>query len=398
MSGLAKPQTLRRRFFRAIPAIVLAIVATYALNWIGILNTLERFILDFQLTGKPVCPQAGVDRPCPIALVLVTDEDYDSLFGGRSPLDAGRLHDVIAAVARKNPRVIAVDIDTSHSQFRRFNPQFAGSAGQSIPIVWEREVAASGARRTGDFVPLDVLGSQDPSLNKNSGIPALLDDPVDKVTRLYMRCIKTNVGEIPSFVYAVANAYRATSGVDARPCGAGAELHPRLIRFTFREGTIDMVTAATVFEAAKAGGPPLATLQDRIVILGGTYRDFDRHFTPIGVQPGAIVLANALQTELFGPSVEAPSHWALFLLEAVAATLLVLGFHVLAWSPVSVLIGGSVLALMLAFAFSYLSYNSLSGLMTFVPTLLAVLMFEIYEHVRHRSIVQAVRPNDGHKV
>jgi urea transporter len=129
--------------------------------------------------------------------------------------------------------------------------------------------------------------------------------------------------------------------------------------------------------------------------LGGTYLDFDRHFTPLGMQPGAIVLANALQSELTGAAV-VPSHLALFFLEALAATLLVLGFHVLALSPAVMLIGGSALAIALAAAFSYLSYSSMSGLKVFAPTLMAVLVFEIYEYVRCESVIKASHLTDDH--
>jgi hypothetical protein len=231
-----------------------------------------------------------------------------------------------------------------------------------------------------------------PQLNTNSGIPALLDDLVDKVTRYYIRCIKTNVGNFPSFVYTIANAYRYPFGANHPLCADGKDIRVRFIRFTLREGAVDMVTAATVLDA-KENSRTLSVLKERVVILGGTYRDFDRHFTPIGTQRGAIVLANALQSELLGPSVEAPAHWELFFLEAIASTLLVLGFHVLALSPALVLIGGSALTLVLALAFSYISYSSLSGLMIFAPTLFAVLLLEIYEYVRHQSIVKAAHLN-----
>lgn len=43
----------------------------------------------------------------------------------------------------------------------------------------------------------------------------------------------------------------------------------------------------------------LFKLKDKkAVLLGGSYRDFDRHFTPLGVKTGVEILANAIQTEL----------------------------------------------------------------------------------------------------
>jgi hypothetical protein len=73
---------------------------------------------------------------------------------------------------KQDPNIIAVDIDTSHQKFKGFNPQFKGSDGKSIPIVWERDVPAGSEIDTPVFQPLDILGSQDPKLNKNSGILA----------------------------------------------------------------------------------------------------------------------------------------------------------------------------------------------------------------------------------
>jgi hypothetical protein len=51
------------------------------------------------------------------------------------------------------------------------------------------------------------LGGQDPSLNLASGIPWFSYDE-DKVTRRYRQCVTTEAGFEPSFVLAVADAFR----------------------------------------------------------------------------------------------------------------------------------------------------------------------------------------------
>jgi hypothetical protein len=154
------------------------------------------------------------------------------------------------------------------------------------------------------------------------------------------------------------------------------------------------VSAATAL-SAKDNSSSLTELKEHLVILGGAYRDYDLHFTLIGPQREAIVLANAIQTELFGPSVKAPSQLELLVLEVIAGTALVLVFDVLPLSLVGILLGGSALAAALALAFSYLTYGSLSGLLIFGPTLLAVLLFEIYDYVRHQWILRASDPNSS---
>jgi hypothetical protein len=68
MLRAAKPETLWRRFSRPILAILLAILATYALNRMYILNSLERLVLDWELTSGPHQPWR------PIALVLIKSQ------------------------------------------------------------------------------------------------------------------------------------------------------------------------------------------------------------------------------------------------------------------------------------------------------------------------------------
>jgi hypothetical protein len=52
MPHAAKQESLRRRLVRAIPAIALAFVASIVLNRIGILDPLERFLINIELTGN----------------------------------------------------------------------------------------------------------------------------------------------------------------------------------------------------------------------------------------------------------------------------------------------------------------------------------------------------------
>jgi hypothetical protein len=61
-------------------------------------------------------------------------------------------------------------------------------------------------------------------------------------------------------------------------------------------------------------------------------------------------------------------------------------------SPEMAIAWGVPLTVALSLIFSYFSLHTFSRFMNFAPTLLAVLIFEIYEHVRHESILGAVRP------
>jgi hypothetical protein len=86
----------------------------------------------------------------------------------------------------------------------------------------------------------------------------------------------------------------------------------------------------------------------------------------------------------------------LLVVEAIAAVVLLLGFDVLTRSRTRVRVSRVLVwgTLILALAISmFVSYGSFFGLRVFAPPLSAVLVFEIYDYVRHRSMVQAIHPN-----
>jgi hypothetical protein len=57
------------------------------------------------------------------------------------------------------------------------------------------------------------------------------------------------------------------------------------------------IFSAKVFLEQKPNQIKVKELSGKIVLLGGSYRDFDRHFTPLGTTTGVEILANAIQTE-----------------------------------------------------------------------------------------------------
>ena len=229
MASHSHKRTFLTSLRRALPTIVFAIAGTYVLSRLGTLHGLERLALDAEMAASP--------HPSPsICLVEITDTDYDDLFGGRSPLLPDKLHDLISAIALSKPAVIGVDIDTSHPQFRnlRIEPDWP-------PVIWERDISTNG-QISGEGEPLDVLGGQDPRINQSSGIPVLLDDPEDKATRLYTRCVKTTSGSEPTFIYAVATAYNSLSRRRPRiqisiDSGNKAPTQSLFINYALRQGT-----------------------------------------------------------------------------------------------------------------------------------------------------------------
>ena len=100
-------------------------------------------------------------------------------------------------IAKGDPALIGVDIDTSAPQFR---DEFEEGKNWP-PVVWEREVRELPENDTSyTLEPLDVLGGK-PNLDysKNSFGLGLLIDDADGVTRRYRRLIQTRAGPLASF-------------------------------------------------------------------------------------------------------------------------------------------------------------------------------------------------------
>jgi CHASE2 domain-containing sensor protein len=380
-------------------------VATYALSRSGALHGLEHMILDAEM-------HIQAPPPSPVAIVMITDADYDAIFQGHSPLDPDRLHDIITDIAVSAPSVIGVDIDTSDPQFKTFKiePEWRDV------VRWERDVYVGS--KEDDLEPLDILGGQDLSLNDKSGIPALLDDPEDRATRRYSHCIKTKGGLNQSFTSSIVAAYSSAlpsnstsesrircENSSAQPsnskagsrisCESSSESDPMLIGFTERtKNSRFHISASKVHQIS--GMPQengqrnqIPELCHKIVLLGGSYRDYDRHFTPLGKLVGVEVLANAIETQASGNEVRAHEPWMLFMLDFVAASMLVLLFHLFPASVENYFAFALVLTVLIALFFSFVAFHSLSRFADFWPTLLAVLLFEFYVHVRERSVLRA---------
>ena len=74
------------------------------------LSRVEQSFVNQDVRVCPACPAS-------FARVIITRGDYDSLFHGKSPLDAAVLADLVDAVSAANPAAVLIDIDTSDSSF-----------------------------------------------------------------------------------------------------------------------------------------------------------------------------------------------------------------------------------------------------------------------------------------
>jgi CHASE2 domain-containing sensor protein len=374
--GDPRPGILRRSL-RAVPVVATLVLLTWIFGHSGVLHKVERVVSDAQLRLN----RAPTDSP--VAVVDIDDEDYREIFGSTSPLDPRQLQKLVSAIAKGQPNVIGIDIDTSDARFAtQFTPPISGPQ-----LVWERELRDAPPEGTEgeQLQPLDILGGQkniNPATN-SSGLPLLIDDSETKVTRKYRRSISTQRGSLPSFPSAIAKAYlRNDSERLAKLADSQREL---LIRYSGNpEGSHRLHFSARKTIELSNNWPATTPIRNKIVLLGGSYLGQDRHETPIGQLTGLEMMANVVETELAGGGEEPPSSAVLLLLELFEAFVLILLFHALRFR--FALLWSILIIPVMAIVCSFLAYRNGSHFVQFVFVLLGLLIFEVYEHFRRSTV------------
>src|SRR6185436_16667656 len=139
--------SLLERVLKATPAILIGILLTFFLSRSGVFRQLETYALDTQVRLQ------GAARDSDVAVVLIDDDDYASLFDSKSPLNHLALEKLINAIAAGKPRVIGIDIDTSSAEFRNLKIPSDGPV-----LVWARN--GSFSNRDNKFHVSNFLGGQ----------------------------------------------------------------------------------------------------------------------------------------------------------------------------------------------------------------------------------------------
>ena len=106
-----------------------------------LVQRLETANLDALFSGKQwtVSPD--------VVVVSITDNDYQTMFGGISPVNPGKLMEVIDVILAGGPKALGVDFDTS---------AWSGPPAKYVgkPIVWAREALGE----AGSLTMAKVLG------------------------------------------------------------------------------------------------------------------------------------------------------------------------------------------------------------------------------------------------
>jgi CHASE2 domain-containing sensor protein len=368
--SLLSRRNKRDRFVRSGLALIVAIFFSAVFYQLGILHQLEPAFgrLEARLEAR-----SGTSE---VALVVIDDNDYQKFFGSTSPLNPAALHSLIDAIAAGKPKLIGVDIDTSDPQFKSFQVSEAWP-----PIVWLQVVEGypgSGARST-NLQPRASLGERVPQ--PPTGL-ALLIDTADGVTRRYQRLIETANGPLPSLPWAIVNGLEVTKTSGLQP--STDEL---VIRYSSDVNRFRLSASQVLDLRDSPGWKNESPIEDRIVLLGGSYGVGDRHETPLGTMTGIEVLANSIETELDGGGHAPPSMLVLILLLTFEGLAGVLIFHKLRllkgvlWSIPAMII--------LSATCSLLAYQSLTQLPYFLFLLVVIVAYQGFEVFRHNAILKA---------
>jgi CHASE2 domain-containing sensor protein len=303
--------------------------------------------------------------PPDVRLVTITDEDYNSLFSGRSPLDMFQLQRLLQAIWRGGPDAIVVDLDTSH-------PSFAALAEpHEARIIWGVDVREAGE---GKVVPEAALAGRPMPSNWSSGIAAVPNDS-QGVVRSYRREFETVGGSrAVSLPLAAAQTFRR----DTRSTSGGDRLLD--FRYQFPAGgppEKNPLSATSVLRSAETPGWPGGLLRGKVVVLGGTYRAArDSYATPVGRRPGSEIIAQATQAEISGTGIPPRSPWFVACIEFLGGALLIILYQQI--NLRMALLVSLLVIPALSVAASLILFHRLALWITIIPLLIAVLASDLY--------------------
>ena len=379
--------TLLGKVLRALAATSTVIAFAAVLFRLGLLPDLETTAHDAQMRLNRV-------RPSEVVLVRITDADYNNLFGSRSPLNAETVALIINAVARGNPTVIGVDLDTSAKSFKNL-PRIVSPRTH---IVWARDAEVIG---DGMLRPQEVLGGNDRgSVSGLSVVPQDEDGLVRSYWRVYQ--LKEGAGTIEesSFPWAVvresgrraeerhlANGPLEIRLARQRPGGPAANVEVSAGQLVDQRCLLTTNCVPGMDDNALKG-----LFERKIVLIGGTYRAArDEHSTPVGPVNGMDLVAQIIDTELHGGGLRQESWFVIVMVLLFENIVLVVIGHF--WKPektfslwFAVSIAASVAASLIC---SRVSFGTYIGMVFFLPVFCAVLLLDLYattQALRNRMI------------
>lgn len=266
-------------------------------------------------------------------LVTIDADEYRQMFGGISPLNVDRLGASIKGILALQPKLLAVNFDTSDPSFRRLPDIFKDVQGNAR-IVWARSATPAGDKSKAS----GFLG-QDSGDRDFSGVSGFERD-ADWRVRTVKACVTVDGERQPTFHRAIVLALSGTA-IPTAKCGL-EDLAMPLLQFT--------TVTLTQVQQAVPGQPNL--LAGKTVILGGIYSINDFQPGPTGLVSGVHLVASAVEAQRSAraSSWRRPVHWALSVLIDGFLGWMVVGVYSQRWTPLAKLSAAlslSVLALFL---------------------------------------------------
>ncbi|MGO9600628.1 MAG: CHASE2 domain-containing protein [Isosphaeraceae bacterium] len=391
--------------------IALVLISLFVLlleHW-GWLAGFENTALDSFLLASRSRPSKD------IYIVDITEDDYRDMFRSRSPLNAAEIQRILTLIQQAGPSVIAVDLDTSSSEYGNANLPDA---------VWARDVLsdceqdanveatdkerphpeAKGLRRLrflgGHFSETEKSGRIETT--PRSGL-SLFPLDRDGVVRRYRTAYfsdqadppSSRKGLVDSFPQAVLIEYKKAKRANGQKPGEslrtthetpsatdhgeeGLILNFSGDRYDFPRMSLRQLKQA----AEKPFWSKSSPLRGRIVLVGGTYRAArDLYFTPVGPRHGVEITAQAIQSELSGGGVRPLNHGIAILVDLLAGIGLIWlnqTFH-----------GGFVLLINALFIMvtsllgSYLAFDAFVYWFNFTAVLVSLWIHVLWEHLGH---------------
>jgi len=296
-----------------------------------------------------------------VALVVIDDKDYQERFADTSPLNAETFSELLQAVATGGAKAIVVDIETSDSKFATMKTPI-------VPIVW----GMVGTRDKDDsYTVRPPLGGR--TLPSGS-VAAIAVVPNDErgIVRGYQRVYKLKGDAVAASPgYALATLLK-----DRRISEFSGGKNNRYL--DFRYVFLQTSKAGEILDDAKPNSwSDLQMFKNKVVVIGGTYwASRDQYATPAGARFGCEIVAQAVQAELDGTSIDPANRWLTGLLLMLGGLLMVAVYH---WFKLSAaFVVSLILVPVLSIGSNWILFHRFSLWGAMVPLVSAVLVAELY--------------------
>ncbi|MBV9759761.1 MAG: CHASE2 domain-containing protein [Acidobacteriaceae bacterium] len=379
MPASSPEPSLAKLVARAIFILVLVMLAMFLVKKVGLLRQWEMLGVDSMLRSVDASSED-------VLLVEIDNDNYSHYFNSTSPLDRTCLQRLIIEVARREPKVIVVDLDVSDkvSPSRRSNcatekkpedqalPQAVAQEMKKLhldsTVIW----AQTFSRPSKPSERL-VLRPREPVPEEQLGIPAFWADP-DGVIRRYMRDIEVDDAgacEVwPTLPFAAFAALRDKSEAPKRCRGPVSERDSLYIPFGADATAFTRISADQFLEPRQE--PPARKWKGKCVLIGATFEAArEEYFTPAGPISGVWLNALALASEINDTTLHVEEETSVLILEFIVGLGISLWFiRVKRGWPIML---GAIAVASAAFVLvSYFFLRSINVVLSFMPLILGV--------------------------